>query len=161
MFDIGQLRIQIEGLRRANPDLAEDEVLRMLESITDYKAALARLLRTVLDSEEYAEADTRLINDLKVRRARLEHRAEVYRELMLKILQSADLKKVELPERTLSQVSGTPQIVGEPDVNALPDDLVRIKREPDRPAIREALLARREVPGLSLSNSPPSLQIRK
>jgi hypothetical protein len=41
----------------------------------------------------------------------------------------------------------------------LPDDLVRIKREADRVKIREALLAHRKLPGISLSNAPPTLAI--
>jgi hypothetical protein len=37
---------------------------------------------------------------------------------------------------------------------------VRTKREANRTAVREALLAGRVIPGLSLSNAAPSLMIK-
>ena len=78
---------------------------------------------------------------------------------MLRILQAAELKKVELPEATLSQRNSPPQLVGNVDPELLPDDLCRIKREPNKTAIKEALLKGDLVPGMYLSNSPPSLTI--
>ena len=45
-------------------------------------------------------------------------------------------------------------------MNTLPIDLVVTKRQPDRTAIRTALLNGREIEGLSLSNAMPSLQVR-
>jgi hypothetical protein len=161
MFNIDQLRRDIEALIRDYPDLGEDEILRadMLDGETDMRSVLTMLFNTVDDNKTMIEAVTARLQQLSARRARFARRVEFLRELMLKILQAADLKKIELAEATLSQRAVPPQIVGEIDVEQLPDDLVRIKREPDRTAIREALLARREVPGLALSNSPPSLLV--
>lgn len=161
MFDVDQLRIQIETLLRQYPELADDEVLRadMLDGATDIEAVLTSLFRSSSRDKSMADAITVRIDQLSARRARFRARVEFLRGLMLKVLQSADRKKFELAEATLSQRASQPQIVGEVDVDALPDDLVKITREANRTAIREALLARRQLPGLSLSNSPPALTI--
>jgi hypothetical protein len=162
MFNIDQLRHDIEALLREFPDLADDEILRadMLDGETDITTVLTELFRTVDDNKSMIEAMTSRLQELSARRARFGRRVEYLRELMLRVLQSANLKKLELPEATLSQRAVPPAVIGEVDVDALPDDLVRITREPNKTAIREALLAHREVPGLALSNSPPSLAVR-
>lgn len=161
MFNVDGLRQQIEALIRNYPDLAEDETLRAdtLEGATDIKQVLTALFEAADDNKTLMEAITLRVQTLTARKARLLRRVEFLRDLMLRILQSADQKKIELAAATLLQRATQPQIVGEINADALPDDLVRIKREPDRVKIREALLARREVPGLSLSNAPPTLSI--
>jgi hypothetical protein len=161
-FNIDDLRRQIEALLRDHPALADDEVLRadMLDGETDLHAALASLAASTAETGMLIEALGGTLADLKVRKARFEYRVEVLRELILTLLQSADLKKIELPAATLSQVRRPPQIVGEIDAEQLPDDLVRIKREPNRTAIREALVNRRLLPGLSLSNAAPGLMMK-
>lgn len=161
MFDVDELRRAIEALICEYPDLAEDEMLRadMLDGETDIKAVLAELFEATDDNRSMIAALTDRVHQLTTRRTRFTRRVEFLRELMLKILQSADLKKVELAEVTLSQRRTPPQIVGEIDPDMLPDDLVVIERKPDRAAIREALLANRELPGLALSNAPPGLTI--
>lgn len=161
MFSVDQLRIQIEALIRDYPDLADDEMLRadMLDGSTNIQEVLTALFHSVDDNKMMVEATTARLQELTERRARFTRRVEFLRELMLQVLQSANLKKLELAEATLSQRNVAPQIVGEVDPEALPDDLCRIKREADRTAIREALLANRKLPGLGLSNSPPTLTI--
>jgi hypothetical protein len=162
MFNIDELRRQIEALIRDNPDMMEDEYLRvdMLDGETDIKGALTALVAEVGYSEAIVEALAQRMQKYTARKARIAHRAEVLRELILKVLQSADLKKIELAEATLSQTKRPPQIIGEPDADELPDELVKIKREPDKAKIRAALLAGVTVPGVVLSNSAPGLTIR-
>jgi hypothetical protein len=81
--------------------------------------------------------------------------------MMLKIMQWADLKRIELPEVTLSQHMGQRKVLGEPDVDLLPDDFVRITitRAPDKAKIKEALLRGEFVPEYSLSNAEPVLAV--
>jgi Siphovirus Gp157 len=162
MFNVDQLRLMIEALLLDYPELVDDEMLRadMLEAETDFREVLAKLYELNDNTNKHVGALTEQIGERRIRRERLKRRVEYYRALMLKVLQSADLKKVELAAATLSQRNGTQQLIGDPDPDALPDDLVRIKREPDLPAIREALSNGRELPGLTLSNGPPTLAIR-
>jgi hypothetical protein len=160
-FDVDQLRLSIEALLRDYPDLGEDEILRadMLDAETEIGSVLASLYAAV--DEDWSDIDKldRQIDERKARKARLARRVEFLRALMLKVLQSANLKKFRLPEATLSQRASQPQIVGEPDVDTLPPDLVRVTIEPNRAAIREALMNGQDVPGLFLSNAPPALSI--
>lgn len=46
------------------------------------------------------------------------------------------------------------------DPSALPDDCVRIERKPDMAAIKAAIDAKRDVPGVVMSNGKTSLTIR-
>jgi hypothetical protein len=161
-FDIDQLRRAVEALRHDNPELADDEVLRadMLEGATDLFSALTTLVDASADAQAMMAAMTERLKALSARRANFGRRVDGLRSLMLTLLQAADLPKIVLPDATLSQRKGVPQIVGEVDADKLPDDLCRIKREPDLDAIRAALSDHREVPGLALSNAPPTLMIK-
>jgi hypothetical protein len=162
MFNIDELRRQIEAMLRDFPDLIEDETLRldMLDGQTDLREALTGLADKMHDTLSMMAALTQRIATMTERRGRFSRRADFLRALMLKVLQSADLRKIELAEATLSQRAGQPKIVGEVDVNTLPAEFVRVTTEPNRVAIREALMAHREIPGLSLSNAEPGLIIK-
>jgi hypothetical protein len=161
-FNIDELRHIIEALLRDTPDLADDPVLHinMLEGQTDMFSVLTALVDAAEETKMLARAMTARIEDLKARRTRFGRRLDGLREVMLKVMQSADLKRIELADATLSQRANPPQILGDIDVATLPDDICKIVREPDRTAIREALLAHREVPGVFLSNAPPGLMIK-
>ena len=161
-FNVDQIRRDIESLLREYPDLADDEELRldMLEGITDMREALDILVAQAQETGTLCEALRDRMADLRSRRERLEHRIDVLRGVMLKIMQSADLKKIELAEATLTQRGQAPQVVGNITPDELPDNLCRIKREPNVTKIREALLRGDLVPGMYLSNSPPTLMIR-
>jgi hypothetical protein len=161
MFSIDQLRLDIEALIREYPDLAEDEMLRadMLDGETDMRNVLSALFNAVDDNRSMIEAIKYRQQQLKERQARMARRVDFLRSLMLKVLQSANLRKVELAEATLSQRATQPQIIGEPSVDDLPRELLRVTVEPDRVKIREALIAGQTVPGVVLSNAPPTLSI--
>lgn len=163
MFNVDELRRQIEALIRDNPLMEEDETLRadMIDAETGISEVLTLLLHEIDNSEFMVVGITERRKVLAERRDRLNRRVEALRDLALLVLQSANLKKVQLPEATLVQSASQPTIVGEPDVTLLPADMVRIKSEPDRSRIRQALLDGRELPGLSLSNAAPHLVIHE
>jgi hypothetical protein len=163
LFDVDQVRRQIEAQLREYPELADDEFLRadMLASETDMYEVLTTIHRGIEDSKSLLDGATARMDELKSRRARMQRRVDFGRALITSILMSADLKKVELPEVTLSLRNNPPQMLGEvTDAGALPDDLVKITRTADRVKIRQALELGREVPGFVLNNSPPSLMTR-
>ena len=160
-FDIDQLRLQIEAIVREMPELQEDEQLRadMLDGLTEMPEVLEALFRVAAHSKMMVDALDGRIVELADRQSRFKQRIKTLRDLMLQVMQSADLKKVELPEATLSQRKSQPQIVGEPDVDTLPEKFVRVSIEPNRAAIREALLNGENVGDLYLSNAAPTLAI--
>ncbi|WP_445215491.1 siphovirus Gp157 family protein [Bradyrhizobium sp. Pa8] len=155
------LRLEIEKLIRDYPEIAEDEVLRadMLDAETSLADVLTALIRLGEDARTLRDATKTQQENLKARADRFGRRLEFSRALMLSILNAAALRKVELPEATLYLRNNPQQLVGEPDADALPDEFVKIKRTADRAAIKTALQAGRELPGLQLSNAPPSIMV--
>jgi hypothetical protein len=156
------IRQSIENLKLTHPELVEDDEAwaATLESETDFNEVLTTIVRRIEDTEALVIGTKDRLDELKGRKERFEHRVETLRNLAFKIMQAAEVAKLELPECTLSLRSNQQQLIGEADPNTLPDELCKVSRDLNRIAIREALKAGRAVDGFTLSNSPPSLSIR-
>lgn len=156
-----QIKQQITALLLQYPELADDEVLRtdMVEAETDAFEFLhmVELKRQITVADAGAAAS--LIAQWDERLGRLERREKAIRELMLKIMQTASLSKVNLSIATLSIANGQAHVVIT-DETAIPDILCRIKREPDKARIKQMLKDGAEVRGAVLSNASPHLTIR-
>jgi len=161
-FNIPALLASMEALLSAHPELADDETLRsdMLEGCTNAMEVLSVLARW----EEETAANIEVLKARKAllaaRQARMEKRDEVIRASIQKVLEEADLKKVELPEATISLRVSPPKVVIV-DESDLPDEFVRIKREPDKRALAEALKAGKTVLGAALANGEPTISVRR
>jgi hypothetical protein len=152
---------QIANLLLLYPDLADDEQLRadMVEGSTDAFDLLREIERRRRETETLIAGLDATLRDLQHRSARLDLRVRAMRDLIFKIMNLADLRKVELPEATLSIRAGTPKVIVTDEV-LIPDELCRIKREPDKTKIKELLLDGQHVEGTVLSNAKPSIAIR-
>jgi hypothetical protein len=161
-FDPRAIRLQVENLKLVHPEILEDDEawLATLESETNFTEILTTIVRRIEDTKALVIGTKDRADELKARKDRFEHRIDTLRELAFKIMQVADLPKLELPEATLSIRAGQQQIIGEADPDDLPDSLCRVSREIDRTAIKAALKTGMTVPGFALSNSAPSLSIR-
>lgn len=159
---VNRLRIEIETMLREYPELLEDDALRadMLEGATDARDVLTVLARHLDDAKGMQEGVHGRIEELCAREERFIARAEFIRDLIFKVLESAQLKKIELPDATLSLRSNPQRLIGEADAATLPDELCKITRSLDRKKIREAIDSGQAVPGFQLSNAPPSLMVR-
>jgi Arc/MetJ-type ribon-helix-helix transcriptional regulator len=159
---VDALRIEVASLLREYPELMDDDVARLdtLEGATDIREVLIRLARALDETKALEEGVHARIAELTARQGRFVSRGEMLRDLIFKVLESANLKKVELPEATLSLRNGVPRLTGEADPASLPDDLVKITRAVDRKKVREAIEAGQIVPGFTLSNAQPSLTVR-
>lgn len=79
------------------------------------------------------------------RQARIERRMEAAKSLIGKVLRVGRLTKLELPEVTYSIREGKPSLkVVDPE--AVPEDLCRVKREPDKAAINEIYAGQDALP---------------
>jgi hypothetical protein len=156
------VRQQIENLKVSHPELIEDDEawLASLESETKFEELVTQLVRRIDDSKALAEGTAGRLTELQERKARLLHRMESLRNLLFKLMESAELAKLELPEATITIRKGQPQLVGYAEPEMLPDRLCKISRDVDRTKVKEALKAGQTVPGFSLSNATPSLSIR-
>lgn len=160
-LDPNHVRQQIDNLLLQFPELLEDDVLRadMLEAETDLHDLIRMLERKRQEACSLAGAIASNIAELGVRQERFERREQAMRAAMFKLLQWADVRKLELPEATLSVRNGTQKVVIT-DETAIPEALMRVKREPDRIKIKEWLTTVIPVPGAYLSNAEPTLSIR-
>jgi hypothetical protein len=159
-YDIDMLKRTIELLLERYPELKEDEELKedMLEGSTDFRETMERLLRKTQDSIYLAKACQEAERDIHHRRARFEKRVEFGRELMKRLMEAANIRKLEFPTATLSLMNTPPQVVVTNE-DELPEEFFRIKKEPNKTLIKQAL-EKTDVRGATLSNGGTSIVIR-
>lgn len=159
--DVANLETMLAELIAAYPELEEDDQLKqdMLEGETDLLRILSKLVNNERDADALAKAVAGRISDLQARKARAERRKEAMRSLMFRLMKAAALPKLVLPEATLSvgKKAATVEIV---DEDALPDNVVRITRAPDKKAIADLLKSGEEVPGAKMGEPGESLTVR-
>jgi hypothetical protein len=160
-LDENIIRQSIENLKISHPDLMDDQEawVSSLESETNFNEVLTTIVRRIEDTRALASGTKERLDELRARKDRFEHRIETLRNLAFKIMAAAELPKLELPECTLSLRAGTPSVVITNEA-ALPDELCRFERKPDKTKIKEWLTSGGIVTGATISNSPPSLTIR-
>ena len=159
-LDIQYLKRHIEMLFAAHTILAEDEDLRadMLEGSTDLHRIMERLLDEEREAGELIDAVKERIEKLSARRASYRLKQTSLRDVMMGIMQHANLRTLPLPEGTISitRVGRSVQII---DESLVPDKFCRFKREISKTAIKEALLAGDEVSGAALDNGGETIRI--
>lgn len=155
------VRQQIAGLLLEYPELETDEILRadMIEAETLTMEFLSEMVHRIEDSTAISEGTAERIKELSERKSRIERRIEGLRALCFKIMNTADIKKAELPCATLS-IRNTPPKVIVHDEAALPADCLRTTITPDKTAIKDKFKAGETVPGAYLTNAEPVLSLR-
>jgi len=138
----------------------EQAFLDTLDGEADTSEAARAVVRWMMEQDAQAEAMKSLADTYHARSKVFTDRKAGARNALFHFMEYLGVKTMPLPEATLSVRNGVAGLVGESDPADLPDDLVRVKREPDKTAIKAALEAGREVPGYSLSNGSPSLSVR-
>lgn len=160
-FHVAMLESKINELLLSFPELLEDEVLWMdtLEGETNIDKVINKLLSNIADDGELADSVADTIRKMQERKKRFEKRVEFNRALIQHILETANIKKMELPLGTVS-LRAKPASVLIFDESAIPDKYMRIKKEPDKTAIKAALESKEEVSGALLSNGGIGLTVR-
>lgn len=154
-----QILQQIESLKLLYPELVEDEWELSLESETEFKEFLRKVEQCRQNAVALMEAVQHQIDLLHERAKRFDRREQAMRKLELKLLEAADLRKIELPEATMSITAGRWKVIIT-DEKELPEEFLRNKPEPDKPKIREYLESGGTVPGAVISNPEPHLTVR-
>lgn len=159
--DITDLRNSMDKMFLEYPELLEDETLRadMLDGQTELYSVIGTIVDLSSEAATMAEAIKLRMNDLRDRKARFERKEDALRGLISELMQKADLPKIILPDATLSlrQISPAPFVT---DETALPENCIRIKREPDMKAIKEQIEQGISVAGTAMGNGKTSLTIR-
>jgi hypothetical protein len=157
------VRAQIELLRHTHPDIwdeGDEQLLAdMLEAETGLNEFLTIVMRQMADASAFAVGLSEIINDMNDRRDRFDARHEALRGLVFRLMTHAGVRKIELPIATLSIRDGVPRVTIT-DEARLPEQFVRIKREPDKHLIASHLKAGERVEGAELSNSEETLAVR-
>lgn len=158
--DVANVLADIDSLLAAYPELGEDEDLRrdMLEGSTAAYDVLTRLVDIEREADSHAKAVASRVSDLQARRQRAERRKDMARGLMLRVMQAAGIQKAPLVEATVSVTKGRDS-VEITDEAALPDNVVRVVRTPDKTLIKEALAAG-AVPGARMKAGEATLMVR-
>lgn len=152
-------RAQVSALLAQYPELAADEevLLSALEGETDFEAVMARLVHAFLDAVAMKEALATRLSNLRERSARFDRQAETFKAMMQRLMDASGLRKLTLPEATLSIRQGS-ESVNVVDERMLPQGY--FVRTPDKTAIKAALKAGEPLPGVELVTGEPSLSIR-
>lgn len=160
-YDPILVRIEIERFLAANPILIDDDMLRvdMLEGCTSFHEASRQTLRKVLERQSMAGGLEVTIATLKKRLDRYEAGIKGGRRTLFSLMQTADVRRLELPEATLSISAGPAKVIITDDAK-VPDALCRITREPNKTKIGQAIKDGQEVPGALLSNGDDKLTIK-
>ena len=149
-----------EKLREDFPDADDETLADTLEGLTDLSDLLAEVIRSALEDEAFCAALKVRLGDLRDRAARLAHRAEKKRQLVGEAMARADLKRVILPDLTLSLRSGTPSLVVT-DEEAIPGGFWKAQPPKlDRQGLSNALKSGETIPGAVLGNPQPCLSVR-
>jgi hypothetical protein len=157
---VDQARRDLASLLSLHPELEEDDVLRqdMIEAETGALELIDKLVEAEREAKALGEGLDAAMARLEKRGDRFARRQIVLRKYIMQIMEAANLRKVERPAATVAITPGRQKVVITDD-NALPEDCVRIKREPDKIRIASHLNRGDYIPGATLSNPEPVLRI--
>jgi len=143
------------------PDLDDQTLNDTLEGATNFREAIAALIRSAIDDETLVKALKERIETMRGRLSRLETRASDKRLTAMESMQSAEMQKLTVPDFTASLRSGPPsiEILNEDEIPI--DFLVPQPPKPDKRAILQALTEGAFVPGALLGKPKFSLSVRR
>lgn len=151
-----------DSLRAAGFGDDDDLLLDSIEGASDAMEAVSRLLRWMNERQASAQSLKALEAEYAARRKRFEEAIKSARGAIARFMDETGLAKIERPEATLSMRQGSPTVIYPADLDpeTLPEQFRRWTCDADKAAIKEAMLAGEEVPGLTLSNGETSLTVR-
>lgn len=144
-------------------ELSEDDpvILDTAAGECKIEEILAGLIREARYAEALAEGMKTHLAETKSRYDRLVRKADHLRAIAHWGLCEAGLQKIAAPDFTVTRSQGRPSVVlTEKDSQKIPDDFVRITREPNKSAIRDALLSGKALPFAFMSNPEEILTVR-
>jgi phage host-nuclease inhibitor protein Gam len=162
---MNMLKAQIEAavvaqILEALREEGDDAVQFAIREGTTYEDFLTQLVDYQADAASMVEAISERQKNLADRKSRFNGRIDKARDALADLLRGANLRKYEMPECTLS-LGHTPSSLRILDESSIPEAFIRIKSEPDRAAIKDALKKGEIVPGAELSNGGETLIIRR
>lgn len=160
-FAAGIVEQQVQALLNEHPELIGDEELKvdMLQGSTDFYELVEKIHRNIMENTALLQGLHDLVDGLNKRKNVLGNRIDFQRALIKRLMEVSEQRSIDLPAAKIS-LGKSPAKVIITDEAAIPEEFVRVKREPNKTAIKEALVEGKDVPGATLSNGGTSLTIR-
>lgn len=117
----------------------------MLVGETDIDHVVTRIHEQIARDEEMLVGIAERKAAISERQERVRRRVEAGKSLIGKVLRAGHLTKLQLPEVTYSIRLGNPTLKVV-DAAAVPDELCRVKSEPDKTKINETFAGAKELP---------------
>ena len=156
---VAAVRLAVQRMELDAPNTDAAELWAALDAaVPDADPVLAALCRAAGEAEANAEAVAERIKALGERKGRYDAQAADYRRHIATLLDAAGMTRWKSAEFTVSLTPGRAGVVIT-DAAAVPDDFVRIRREPDKTAIGAALASGADIPGATMANGMPQLRI--
>lgn len=151
-----------QALRESLKGLGDDDLTRdMIEGETGLHEAIAALFAEVTETEVQLAGLEAKLTEFEGRKKRYQDRLGFMRSVIEQAMLIGDVRKLELPDATLSLSSRGAKLVIT-DESAVPADYWRPKDpELDRKALAQALKDKIEIPGVALDNGGISLTVRR
>jgi len=140
-------------------DFDSETYLDTLDGETNALDAIGYLIQQREEAKAHAEACKQLEATYKARATRLTAKATAMTEAMGAVLDAIGERKVAHPLGTVSRTKGR-TIAVITDEEAIPSQLCKVVRSPDKAAIKEQLEAGEDVPGATLETSPDGISVR-
>lgn len=159
--DVSYTAKAIDDMLAAYPELLDDESLRadMLEAETSLPALASKIVRVRGERLAGAEGLNGYIKILTERRDRLARGADGLKGLLLRLMATAQLPTLKLPEATVSVTPGR-NTVSITDIAALPQGFFVVERSADKAAIKAAIEAGEDVPGAAVVTGENTITVR-
>lgn len=162
-----RLAIEADQARRVLASLADDIdgdadlAASAVELQTSLPEAVDEALQRLAEVDGMSVVLGERIKNMQARKKRLETQADRIRQTLATALGSVDVQRLERPTGTVA-LTRTPQTVIITDAAALPASMVRQPPpEPDKIALKKALVAGQRVPGATLSNGNITVTIKR
>lgn len=138
----------------------DEAILGTVEGETNLIEVIALAVDRLAELKSHDEALSHLVKSYNERRDRLQNQGELLRAAISVALEAAGLKRLELPQATLT-IKATPPSAVITDEAALPSKFWK-PSDPklDKRAVLAALKDGETVPGATLSNGGTTLQVR-
>lgn len=159
-FDTAYIRRMADEIRAILGDDFDDETfLDTLDGETSAMDVMGYLIRDREEAKAHAAACDDLAKKYADRAKRLKSRADAMTKAMGDILDAMGERKLTHPLGTVSRTKGraSVQII---DPDAVPSQLCKVVKTPDKTAIKAQIEAGEDVPGAEMQTSPDGVSVR-
>ena len=159
-IDTHQIARMAEMIRdMLGEDFDQQAFIDTLEGETDVMEVLGHLIRDREEAKAHAAASDELAKTYAARASRLKSRADAMTKAMGEVLDATGERKIAHPLATVSRTKGRDSVtITDPD--AVPSQLCKVVKTPDKMAIKAQLDAGEAVPGAEITTAPDGVLVR-